>query len=196
MALATLNFESQFLNGNTTVSIILPDKTRDVSPDAFYGSGQKYPVLWLLHGTFGDHSDWSTSRWSKSMPASRISSWLPQRAEQRLLLTGTSAPGGLWHVRLPHPGTHARRYSWFLCQTAARTTLSPACPWAAEERSSTLWPIRTSSRPRRCCPSARNYERILASPEAAQDKRLANRLRNYGGRENFLNSNEYLAHAR
>ena len=58
MALATLNFESQFLNGNTTVSIILPDKTRDVSPDAFYGSGQKYPVLWLLHGTFGDHSDW------------------------------------------------------------------------------------------------------------------------------------------
>lgn len=58
MALAALNFESQYLHGNTTVSIILPDKTRDVSPDAFYGAGIEYPVLWLLHGTSGDHSAW------------------------------------------------------------------------------------------------------------------------------------------
>jgi len=58
MALVNLNFESQFLNGNTEVSIILPDKPRTMTPAEFYGSGAKYKVLWLLHGTYGDHSDW------------------------------------------------------------------------------------------------------------------------------------------
>ena len=58
MSLATFNFESTCLQGNTTVSVILPDKPRNLTPQAFYGSGKKYKVLWLLHGTFGDHSDW------------------------------------------------------------------------------------------------------------------------------------------
>ncbi len=58
MALVTFNFESQYLNNNHTVSVILPDKPRALTPAQFYGSGKKYKVLWLLHGTFGDHSDW------------------------------------------------------------------------------------------------------------------------------------------
>ena len=58
MALLEFNFESEYLNGNTNVSIIVPDKKRGISPAEFYGSDQKYKVLWLLHGTFGDHSDW------------------------------------------------------------------------------------------------------------------------------------------
>ena len=58
MALLHLNFESQFLNNNTDVNIILPDKTRGVTPEQFYNAEKKYPVLWLLHGTFGDYSDW------------------------------------------------------------------------------------------------------------------------------------------
>ncbi len=29
-----------------------------MTPEQFYGSGRKYKVLWLLHGTFGDHTDW------------------------------------------------------------------------------------------------------------------------------------------
>ena len=58
MALVTMNFESQYLMVNHEVSVILPDKPREQSPADFYGSGKKYPVLWLLHGTFGDHSDW------------------------------------------------------------------------------------------------------------------------------------------
>ena len=41
MALVELNFESQYLNGNTQVSIILPDKPRDQEPAAFYGSGNR-----------------------------------------------------------------------------------------------------------------------------------------------------------
>lgn len=58
MSLAQLTFESQYLQGNTTVSVILPDKPREKTPAQFYGEGTRYKVLWLLHGTFGDHSDW------------------------------------------------------------------------------------------------------------------------------------------
>jgi len=58
MALLTLNFQSHYLNSNHEVSVILPDKPWKSTPAEFYGNGKKYPVLWLLHGTFGDHSDW------------------------------------------------------------------------------------------------------------------------------------------
>ncbi|MGI6004404.1 MAG: alpha/beta hydrolase [Christensenellales bacterium] len=59
MALIELNFESQYLGNNHTISVIMPDKPRDTGPPSdFYGSGRRYRVLWLLHGTYGDHSDW------------------------------------------------------------------------------------------------------------------------------------------
>lgn len=58
MALSTLNFESKYLNGNTMVNIILPDRPRKIEPSVFYDRSKKYKVLWLLHGTFGDHTDW------------------------------------------------------------------------------------------------------------------------------------------
>jgi len=58
MALIHLNFESQFLCNNTDVNIILPDKPRDITPEDFYDANKKYPVMWLLHGTFGDYTDW------------------------------------------------------------------------------------------------------------------------------------------
>ncbi|MBQ9047215.1 MAG: hypothetical protein IJ120_04865 [Solobacterium sp.] len=58
MALYTLNFESQYLHNNTEVSVIMPDRPRMVEAEEFYGNGKKYSVLWLLHGTFGDHTDW------------------------------------------------------------------------------------------------------------------------------------------
>lgn len=58
MSLVHINFESMFLNGNTDVNIILPDKPRKVLPEDFYKKDVKYKVLWLLHGTFGDYTDW------------------------------------------------------------------------------------------------------------------------------------------
>ena len=123
MALATLNFESQYLNGNTTVSIILPDKTRDVTPQSFYGSGNKYPVLWLLHGTFGDHSDWVR----KSMIE------LYAR-EQDLVVVMPSALNsdysnwddcmmGYAHVRLSHRRTHAPHLQLVACIGSPRGQL-------------------------------------------------------------------------
>ncbi len=58
MALIDLNFESQYLGGNTEVSIFMPDRSRAVDNKDFFQSGKKYKVLWLLHGTHGDHTDW------------------------------------------------------------------------------------------------------------------------------------------
>jgi len=59
MALLKMNFESEYLLSNFEISVILPDRPKAVAPGDFYGSGKKYKVLWLLHGTFGDHTDWS-----------------------------------------------------------------------------------------------------------------------------------------
>jgi S-formylglutathione hydrolase FrmB len=58
MSILTYNFESEYLKNNHPVTIILPDKPRDKTPAEFYSSGHKYKVLWLLHGTFGDNTDW------------------------------------------------------------------------------------------------------------------------------------------
>ena len=57
MALVQLNFQSSYLFGNTNVNLILPDLPRGAAPKDFYRE-KKYPVLWLLHGTFGDATDW------------------------------------------------------------------------------------------------------------------------------------------
>lgn len=58
MSLVQFFFESRFLQGNTMVDVILPDLPRRLQPEEFYRNGAKYPVLWLLHGTFGDCTDW------------------------------------------------------------------------------------------------------------------------------------------
>lgn len=58
MALVNFNFESIYLGNNHNIAVILPDKPRSKTPEQFYGSGKKYKVLWLLHGTFGDYSEW------------------------------------------------------------------------------------------------------------------------------------------
>lgn len=60
MALVRMNFESIYLNNNHEIGMILPDVKRDgpLTPKEFFESGKKYKVLWLLHGTYGDYSDW------------------------------------------------------------------------------------------------------------------------------------------
>ena len=44
MSLLTYNFESELLNNNHQVTIILPDKPRSVKAEDFYRSGKKYRV--------------------------------------------------------------------------------------------------------------------------------------------------------
>lgn len=58
MSVINFNFFSGCLKSNNDITVIMPDRPWPVSPSDFYTSGKKYKVLWLLHGTFGDHSDW------------------------------------------------------------------------------------------------------------------------------------------
>lgn len=63
MAKLEITFRPKSLNFNTTVSVILPTmKMRDMSSgqrfETYYENMKPYPVLWLFHGTYGDHSDW------------------------------------------------------------------------------------------------------------------------------------------
>ncbi|MBN1401892.1 MAG: hypothetical protein JXA74_13710 [Anaerolineae bacterium] len=191
MALIMLNFESQYLNGNTQVSIILPDKPRDQAPGSFYGSGQKYPVLWLLHGTYGDHSDWvrksSIEIYAREldlivvMPSalnSDYSNWDACMMGYAMFDYLTEELMPLVYNWLPASDRRADNFIAGLSM-GGRGTLGYALAHPDKFAAAAV----LSS-------AARNYERILASPEATQDRRLANRLRNYGGPEAFLNSNE------
>lgn len=58
MAILTMNTESKFLRSNQAFTVILPDMPREENPREFYAQHRDLPVVWLLHGTFGDHTDW------------------------------------------------------------------------------------------------------------------------------------------
>lgn len=51
------NFRSWCLQTNTDVEIIIPDPPQGVDVKEFYRTTKKFPVLWLLHGTFGGYND-------------------------------------------------------------------------------------------------------------------------------------------
>lgn len=57
MAVLTWSFESRFLRGTTDVTVILPGVPRTRTPAEHCADLAPCTVLWLLHGTFGDHSD-------------------------------------------------------------------------------------------------------------------------------------------
>ena len=58
VSVITWTIESRHLAGNTTVTVLLPDRPRDETPREYYGEERRFKVLWLLHGTFGDNLDW------------------------------------------------------------------------------------------------------------------------------------------
>ena len=59
MAFISLNYPSAALDQNTGVSIILPDPGEGLLRPGKEGQARPcYPVLYLLHGTYGDHTDW------------------------------------------------------------------------------------------------------------------------------------------
>lgn len=55
MSLVKINLKSQKMMTNVPVNILLPDPPMGgAAPADFYSSGEKYRVLWLLHGASGD----------------------------------------------------------------------------------------------------------------------------------------------
>lgn len=51
------NFRSWCLQTNTDVDIIIPDPPQGVDAKKYYQSSKSFPVLWLLHGTWGGYND-------------------------------------------------------------------------------------------------------------------------------------------
>ncbi len=66
MALIQCNFFSQSLCFGTDIHVIIPtpnsDELLNKKESSYFYPGAKYQVLYLLHGAYGDYSDWL--RWS------------------------------------------------------------------------------------------------------------------------------------
>lgn len=58
MAEYTLQFASSYLGGPIEVTALLPEPDDTEDPEAFYRSGEKYQVLWMLHGGKNSNRDW------------------------------------------------------------------------------------------------------------------------------------------
>jgi putative tributyrin esterase len=58
MSICSVKLKSNYLFGPTDVSIVLPNPPMDGNPREFYESGDKFPVLWLLHGGKNTFRDW------------------------------------------------------------------------------------------------------------------------------------------
>ena len=58
MGLLHFSFRSWCLNTNTDIEVILPSIKEGQNAQEYYRSGKKYPVLWLLHGTLGNYTDY------------------------------------------------------------------------------------------------------------------------------------------
>ncbi len=58
MAVFNLELFSKSLMCVTQVTVLMPSLTMDEDPTVFYGSGRKYKVLWLLHGSNSNQNDW------------------------------------------------------------------------------------------------------------------------------------------
>lgn len=58
MSIVRINLDSLYLSGTTQVTVILPSVPKPVPPRDFYESGEKFKVLWLLHGSFQDDTEW------------------------------------------------------------------------------------------------------------------------------------------
>ncbi len=60
MALLKIDFGSQTLQMNENVYVILPDSFNELDP--YENNQKKFPTLYLLHGYFGNNTDWT--RWT------------------------------------------------------------------------------------------------------------------------------------
>ena len=191
MALVKLNIESQFLNGNTEVSIILPDKPRDQQPADWYANGRKYKVLWLLHGTFGDHTDWL-----------RKSSIELYACEKDLIVVMPSALNSdysNWDHCMMGYGMYdflteelmPLVYNWFPASDKREDNfISGLSMGGGGTLKYALGHPQRFAAAAILSSSARNYERMAAAPGGIQDQRTLNRIANMGGMEGFLASRE------
>ena len=62
MANIHCNYYSNALQLNTDINVVIPtpnsDELMNHKDTSYWREGAKYQVLYLLHGTYGDYSDW------------------------------------------------------------------------------------------------------------------------------------------
>ena len=62
MAYFKCNFYSQVLYQNTNINIIIPtpnsDEVLNNKDSSYFKKGNEYQTIYLLHGAYGDYSDW------------------------------------------------------------------------------------------------------------------------------------------
>ena len=61
MDLIHCNFFSEALRMNTDINVIIPTPhpvENPLNPGNYFHEGAKYQTLYLLHGTYGDYTDW------------------------------------------------------------------------------------------------------------------------------------------
>ena len=61
MALIHCNFFSEALRMNTDINVIIPTPhpvENPLNPGNYFHEEAKYQTLYLLHGTYGDYTDW------------------------------------------------------------------------------------------------------------------------------------------
>jgi putative tributyrin esterase len=53
-----IKLKSNIMMTKMPLCVLTPEVPRGKNAAEYYGSGKKYPVLWLLHGATGDYNDW------------------------------------------------------------------------------------------------------------------------------------------
>lgn len=92
MAYITVNFISEALMRTVTVNVVLPtDKI--VFPGMPKPSYKDFPTLYLLHGVFGNHTDW--------VNGTRVQRWAEEKGLAVVMPAGENA------FYLDYPDTHA-----------------------------------------------------------------------------------------
>ncbi|MBR1658948.1 MAG: hypothetical protein IJ705_01355 [Oscillospiraceae bacterium] len=199
MALVHMNINSKYLSGNTDLNIILPDLPRGVEPKDFYSAERKYPVLWLLHGSFGDYTDWLRKTnvelyaEEKNLIVVMPSAHNTDYADWPGFGTGYDMFGYLTEELMPLV------YGWFPASAAREDNFiaglsmggrgAIAYAYAFPEKFSAVYSM--SCVPQDIRPAAEDAESSLppANPWAALDRRRTrNRLQNAGGVEGYLAS--------
>ena len=147
MSTMTLTYFSKALIGCTQINLYLPI---GAEYEDMVQAGEKFQVLWLLHGHGGNYSEWARytcieklamdHKFAVVMPEGGFSFYSDQANGMKYDTYITQ--------ELPSCGSTSP------CRTSGRITSLRACPWALSARRSWALPIRISTAPSAFSPAA------------------------------------------
>ena len=154
MANIHCNYYSDALKLNTDINVVIPtpnsDELMNNKDTSYWHPGAKYQVLYLLHGTYGDYSDWC-----------HLTSIEKYAQNHKIMVVMPSVANSFYQDMVIGP-----KYLTFLTEElpqyiqmpspradGGRTTSSPASRWAATARGMSPSPSRSSMPRRPACPA-------------------------------------------